>query len=133
MIARWIAATSDVRTVRASIDLRQMQRRIWARGEQVLRALQRALCFSHSSSCICSHTETEPIVAAAAGRDDLREDLLGALGAAVLHQLRAKSLPTISGLSLASFQCFSRPSRRSFEADRDGPALVVLQLLFGIR
>ncbi len=72
-------------------------------------------------------TEREPVLTGAALGDQLREDLLRALEAAVLHQLLGVDAATVE-VVLRFLPVLVEAGEQVFEADRDGAALVVLDL-----
>ena len=112
----WIARSTASRSAFASLlllaELREVEARERAVLHQVLRALERALGLVELLLRELRDAEREPVFAVAAERDDLREDLLGLLVAPVLHQLLREDAAALQVVRL-SFQCFSRPPRRS--------------------
>jgi hypothetical protein len=82
-----------------------------------------------SSFCLLElrDAEREPVVAGAALGDDLGEDLLGALEAAVLHQLLGVDAAARE-VVLRLLPVLVEAGEEVFEADRDGATLLVLHL-----
>jgi hypothetical protein len=92
--------------------------------EEVRGALQRALGLVELILLKLADAEREPVVARAALRDELGQDLLRAREALMLEELLREDAAAVE-IVLVLVPVLLEPGKQVLEADRDRPALVV--------